>query len=131
MVNENKVKIMTKMAMYEHNEGTEDIAVSTYYKKDYMSLKVLISLIWVTFGYIVALLVFGVSFADEIMEHLSIGFLILLVAGVMAGYCVLLLGYGIGAYHFYQEKFIAARKRVKKFNQMLTRLNKMYEKERE
>jgi len=61
MVNENKVKIMTKMAMYEHNEGTEDIAVSTYYKKDYMSLKVLISLIWVTFGYIVALLVFGVS----------------------------------------------------------------------
>ncbi len=131
MVNEDRVKIMTKMAMYEKNEGAEDISVSTYYKKDYMSLKVLVSLIWVTFGYVIALLVFGVSFVDEIMDHLSVGLLIILAAGVIAGYCVLLLVYGMGAYHFYQEKFIAARKRVKKFNHMLTRLNKMYEKERE
>ena len=129
MIDENKLKIMTRMAMYEKKQGEEDIAVSTYYKKDYLSLKVLVSLIWVTFGYMIALLVFGVSFADELVEHLSVGFLILLVAGVIVGYCVLVLLYGVGAYHFYQKKFIAARKRVKKFNQMLTRLNKMYEKE--
>ena len=129
MIDENKLKIMTRMAMYEKNQGEEDIAVSTYYKKDYLSLKVLVSLIWVTFGYMIALLVFGFFFADELVEHLSVGFLILLVAGVIAGYCVLVLLYGVGAYHFSQKKFIAARKRVKKFNQMLTRLNKMYEKE--
>ena len=64
MIDENKLKIMTRMAMYEKNQGEEDIAVSTYYKKDYLSLKVLVSLIWVTFGYMIALLVFGISFAD-------------------------------------------------------------------
>ena len=130
MVNENKVKLMTKMAMYEKNEGTEDIAVSTYYKKDYLSLRMLISLIWVTFGYAIALLILCVAYVDELMEHLSMESFILFVAGVVIGYCVLLLLYGVGAYHFYQKKFIEARKRVKNFNHLLTRLNKMYEKER-
>lgn len=121
---------MTKMAMYEKNEGAEDITVSTYYKKDYLSLRMLISLIWVTFGYVIALLIVCVAYVDELMEHLSMEFLILFAAGVIIGYCVLLLLYGVGAYHFYQKKFVESRKRVKHFNRMLTKLNNMYEEER-
>ena len=35
MLNESKVKLMTRMAMYESKQGEEDFKISSYYKKDY------------------------------------------------------------------------------------------------
>ena len=37
MLNESKVKLMTRMAMYESKQGEEDFKISSYYKKDYRS----------------------------------------------------------------------------------------------
>ena len=37
MVKEDKVILMTKLAMYEQNEGKESIPVSRYYRSDYIS----------------------------------------------------------------------------------------------
>ena len=42
---------MTRMAFYEKTQGTEDFKISAYYRKDYVSLHMLCSLIWVTVGY--------------------------------------------------------------------------------
>ena len=41
MLNENKVKMMTKMAIYEKNEGKKMLRTAKYYKGDYVSLAVL------------------------------------------------------------------------------------------
>ncbi len=37
MVNEEKVKLMNKMALYEEKYGKEDFKIASYYKKDYVS----------------------------------------------------------------------------------------------
>jgi len=49
---------------------------------------------------------------------------------VIIGYLVLVIFYGIVASHFYGTKHEKARKRVKQFNHDLTRLNRMYEREK-
>ena len=36
MVNEEKVKIMNRLAMYEHGEGRKYLPVSRYYRSDYI-----------------------------------------------------------------------------------------------
>ena len=38
MVNEEKVKIMNRLAMYEHGEGRKYLPVSRYYRSDYIGL---------------------------------------------------------------------------------------------
>ena len=38
MVNEEKVKIMNRLAMYEHGEGRKYLPVSRFYRSDYIGL---------------------------------------------------------------------------------------------
>ena len=38
MLDEKKVKLMTRLAFYEQTQGKEDFKVSAYYRKDYASL---------------------------------------------------------------------------------------------
>ncbi len=42
MLDERKVKLMTKLALYEETYGKEDFKISSYYRKDYASLHVTI-----------------------------------------------------------------------------------------
>ena len=67
---------------------------------------------------------------DELMKNLNMQFLMMLAAAVIIGYLVLVIFYGIVASHFYGTKHEKARKRVKQFNHDLTRLNRMYEREK-
>ena len=38
MLDERKVKLMIKLALYEETHGKEDFKISSYYRKDYASL---------------------------------------------------------------------------------------------
>ena len=125
MLNESKVKLMTRMAMYESKQGEEDFKISSYYKKDYRSFHTIATIIWVTVGYAVAVGIGVIAFLDELMKNLNMQFLVMLAAAV-----VLVIFYGIVASHFYGTKHEKARKRVKQFNHDLTRLNRMYEREK-
>ena len=128
MLNESKVKLMTRMAMYESKQGEEDFKISSYYKKDYRSFHTIATIIWVTVGYAVAVGIGVIAFLDELMRNLNMQFLVMLA--VIIGYLVLVIFYGIVASHFYGTKHEKARKRVKQFNHDLTRLNRMYEREK-
>ena len=122
MLNESKVKLMTRMAMYESKQGEEDFKISSYYKKDYRSFHTIATIIWVTVGYAVAVGIGVIAFLDELMKNLNMQFLMMLAAAVIIGYLVLVI--------FYGTKHEKARKRVKQFNHDLTRLNRMYEREK-
>ena len=54
MLDERKVKLMTKLAMYEETQGKEDFKISEYYRKDYAGMHTICSVIWVTIGYVCA-----------------------------------------------------------------------------
>ena len=41
MVNMRKVRLMTKLAIYEKKEGKEDIKLGKYFRRDYVRLKIL------------------------------------------------------------------------------------------
>lgn len=118
------------MAMYESKQGEEDFKISSYYKKDYRSFHTIATIIWITVGYAVAVGIGVIAFLDELMGNLNMQFLVMLAAAVIIGYLVLVIFYGIVASHFYGTKHEKARKRVKQFNHDLTRLNRMYEREK-
>ena len=49
MINEEKVKIMTKLAMYEQGKGRKYLPVSRYYRSDYIGLFISGNIFWKTF----------------------------------------------------------------------------------
>ena len=38
MLDEKRVKLMTKLALYEETQGKDDFKVSEYYRKDYVGM---------------------------------------------------------------------------------------------
>ena len=44
MINEERVMLMTRLSSYEANEGKKDIAITHYYRGDYIGFQVLKSL---------------------------------------------------------------------------------------
>ena len=41
MLNEKKIALMTKMAIYEQGEGKKSFPMSKYYRSDYLSLRLI------------------------------------------------------------------------------------------
>ena len=51
MINEEKVKIMNRLAMYEKRGGKKYLPVSRYYRSDYIGLALIKNFFLVTIGY--------------------------------------------------------------------------------
>lgn len=129
MLDERKVKLMTKLAFYEQTDGKEDFKISEYYRKDYAGIHVICSVIWITLGYICAAGLMIIAGLDSIMARMSNGLLVTLVLAVVIGYFVLVIVYAVVSSHVFNKKHKEARHRVKRYNHNLIKLLKMYEKE--
>lgn len=128
MINEKKVKLMTRMASYEQNKGKEDFKINGYYRKDYVSMQRLYTFFWTTIGYVCVVgLVFMAGF-EKWMDQMSMEFFVTIAAVLVVGYIALLVFFFIVTNRVYNRKHQDARMRVKKFNHDLTRLLKIYEK---
>lgn len=59
MVNEERIKLMTRMAAYEKEKHKKNKKIVSYFKKDYISMQILQSIVYTTiaFGIILALYV--------------------------------------------------------------------------
>ena len=122
MLDERKVKLMTQLALYDQTQGKEDFKISEYYR-------ILYTVLWVTIGYIAVWAIAMIAGLDTLMEKMSTALLITLVLAAVVGYVVVLVSYIGIASHLYNKKHQEARQRVKRYNHILTRLLKMYEKE--
>ena len=130
MLNENRVKLMTRMAAYEEKKGKEDIPISSYYRKDYVGLNVLITILWTTIGYGLFLGLVLIGGMDNFLESLTITKMIILVLIIVVGYFVVLIVCATRAGSFYRKKYNKAKQRVKQYYRDLARLGKLYKREK-
>ena len=120
MLDERKVKLMTRMALYEEQQGREDLKVSAYYRKDYTSLHTLATILWVTIGYVCLVVLLGISVFDKLMEKMSVGMIIVTAIAIVA--------YAVYTHVTCNNRHKEARARVKLYNHDLARLLNLYKK---
>ena len=129
MINEEKVKIMTKLAMYEQGKGRKHLPVSKYYRSDYIGLALIKNFFLVTIGYVMAIAAVAVYFGEYLMENLHKMDLVSLGIYIIIGYVAALVGYSILTYIQYSVKYFKAKKSVKEYYTQLTELSKIYTRE--
>lgn len=129
MLNNEKIKLMTKLAVYEQKEGREDIKLSRYYKTDFIRFQILKSIVCVTISYVIVL---GVL-AFYNMEYLITNAVSMnygaLITYIVAIYVLLLAIYILGSILLYSIRFDQSRKRLGRYFHNLKTLRQMYEKE--
>ena len=104
MLDRSKVKLMTKLALYEQTQGKEDFKISSYYRKDYASLHVIYAFLSVSVGYVCLVGVLLLAGVENIMGNLSNGLIIFLFLIILAGYVGVVIVYCGIASHIYNEK---------------------------
>lgn len=126
MLNFKKIRLMTKIAVYEKKDGKEDIYLSKYYKTDYVRFQVLKSIITATIGY--ALIIAMILFYK--MEYLIKNAITLdyklIVTYILGFYLMVITLYGLGSVIGYSMKYDASRKRLSRYFKLLKRLEKIY-----
>ncbi len=129
MIKEDKVKLMTKLAIYEQGEGKKNIPASKYYRNDYISIKMIESAISTTIVYIL-LIVIGVLFnIDYLSEHIVSLDLIAIGKKIATGYVIVLIAFLIISYIVYSIRYKKIKKSLDKYGEDLKNLYLMYKKE--
>jgi uncharacterized BrkB/YihY/UPF0761 family membrane protein len=125
VINQEKVKLMTKIAAYEKNKGREDKRLMSFFKNDFVSLKSLGIQIGVTFA---LLLIFGGDFAIKVLENLAtITEYNFVGAGVkyLTIWIIFMLVYTVVAAFYNRIEYLKAEKRVNNYQKLLTQLEKI------
>ena len=129
MVNMRKVRLMTKLAIYEQTEGKEDIKLGKYFRRDYVRLKILHNIVAVTIGYLLVLAMI-IAYQMEYLikeavnlDYIGMGKIILGVYVIVITVYVMAAMVGYGLYYDY------SRKKLAKYFRMLRLLRSMYQEE--
>ena len=88
-------------------------------------------MIWVTIGYGIAVGLFAICTMEILLEGLTILKMLILMGIAVGLYIVILIAYGVGAAVFYRKKHKHAKENMKKYYRDLSRLQKMYKKEKD
>ncbi len=70
VLNENKVKMMTKMAIYEKNEGRKMLRTAKYFKGDFIAFGILKTLITTTFAFMIVAIMYVLCNAEDLLRIL-------------------------------------------------------------
>lgn len=129
MLNIRKTRLMTKLALYETGEGKEDIRLSKYYKTDYVRLQILKTILAVTVGYLLILLMVVLYKSEYLiaqavnLDYRAIGVTVLVI------YVVLLTIYTVGAIIGYSIKYDLSRGKLTRYFRILNIMKKIYREE--
>lgn len=129
MLNEERIKLMTKMAAYEANEGKKNVAIGNYFRGDYIGLQVIKSIISATIAFVI---VFGLFvfydfevFMSDIYKMDLLGF----GRTVITAYLIFVAVYALISYMIYTYRYAKARKSLKMYYNNLKKLAYLYDKE--
>ena len=129
MLNEEKVKAMSRLAIYENGVGKKHLQISKYFRTDYVGQALIRTFFLVTIGYFLILALLAAYFSEYLMNNIHKMDLRVLAISLIVGYVVLLVVYILVTIIVYNVRYFRAKKHVKKYYEQLTKLEKMYQKE--
>ena len=129
MLDVQKIKKMHKLAVYESGEGKQHLAISNYYRSDYIGLALIKNFFLTTIAYALLLMGWAGYRSDYLMNNLHRMNLPLLVVAALGGYIILLVVYSVLTYIYCTVKYAKAQKGIQEYYKALGQLKKIYDRE--
>ena len=129
MLNEERIKLMTKMAAYEANEGKKNVAIGNYFRGDYIGLQVIKSIISATLAFLIVFGLFIFYYFEVFMSDIYKMDLLGFGKTVVIVYLIFVAVYALISYMIYTYRYTKARKSLKMYYNNLKKLAYLYDKE--
>lgn len=130
MVNEEKLRLMTKIALYEKQHTSDEIRMVKYYKSDYIGLKMIGTAINATIGFILIYGLILIMNAEEFVANLTQIDLISFFSNILISYAFFLIAFMVVAYIIYGYRFRKGRESLKSYNSNLKKMIALLKKEK-
>lgn len=129
MLNVEKVKLMTKLSVYEKTEGKKYLPISKYYRSDYIGLALIKNFFITTIGYLLLVGAGMAYYSEYLLSNIHKMDLFSLGVELLLGYIALLVFYSLLTYIQYAVRYRKAKKSVKEYYVNLSKLARMYDRE--
>lgn len=129
MINEERVRQMTKMAIYEEGEGKRYVPMTQYFRHDYVGKELVKSVILGTLAFVLFAVVYLSCEMENLMKDINQIDLIGYVTDVLVKYGIFMAVYLLITYVVYNVRYSVGRRHVKRFYAHLKKVNKIYEQE--
>ncbi len=121
MIDIKKVRLMTRVSLYENSQGKKDIKMNRCRQSTYVTLKVIESVLCITIAFVLCAGLYSMRYFSEIVTegfavfrdtaiHLLIIYLVILVFGMFM------------TFFYYREKYRKAHDRIVAYDKDLARL---------
>jgi len=122
MLNERKIRLMTKTAIYEKGKGKEDMKINNYGGSDYVRFNILKTVLGAT---VTAILIFGLvvlyKMEDVMADVMKLDFF-KLGKEILVLYIIFVILYAVISLIVYQQRYYRASKRLKRYNMNLKKI---------
>ena len=129
MLNEDKIKLMTKLAIYEQGTGKKAIKSNNYSKSNYVSLNMIKSALAVTVAYIIIVVLFILNNAEAFINQLISVKLLNMAIRIIVLYVIVFTIYLLITYVISSMRYIRMQEMNRKYSEQLKELYMMYKRE--
>ena len=129
MLNEERIKLMTKMAAYEEHEGRKYLSIGSYFRGDYIGLQVIKAIISATLAFGVIFGMYVLYDFEVFMQDIYNMDILQFAKTVLLYYFVFVIGYSVISYVIYSVRYNRAKKSLKRFFYNLKQLSSLYDAE--
>lgn len=131
MLNEERVKLMTRMASYESTEGKKNEAVANHFRTDYVGLQVLKAVICATIAYMIVFGVYIYYNFEELMVNIYKMDLWEFAVTIIKTYAFTVIAYALLVYIGFTIKYSKAKQNLKRYFNNLKLLSALYANEKD
>ena len=129
MINESKVRLMTKAAMTKQKEERGAFRANRYDGPDYVTIKTIKGIIGVSFCYILILVLWALGRSEELLTQYTIESLITMAKGFVILYLFILVVTAAICVLVYTAQYWELKRKLRGYRSSIRKLNKMYQKE--
>ena len=129
MINEERVKQLYKIAIYEQNEEKEHRQTGLYYRSDYISKEVVKSFFFGSIAYVIMALLWVMSNWDLVMHQINTLEIIDTVIVMLVGYVLFLVVYLFATALVYYFRYKHSKKKLDEYVGDMKKAYNMFERE--
>lgn len=127
MLSQERIKLMTKMAAYEENEGKKYMSIGSYFRSDYMGMQVIRSVICGTLAFLLLAGLYVYYHFETMMQDIYKMDLMLMGRKVLFYYIVFIAAYSVLTYVIYSFRYSRAKRSLKHYYYHLKQLAAIYD----
>ena len=129
MLNEERIRLMTRAADFEQREGNSAFKVNDYYRGDYVSLHMVKAAISGSCAYIIMLVLWLFSQLESLLSNMHTMDMQSFLTGMVKWYILFMIVFEAVVFFAYNVKFNRTREMMKSYYQQLKEIGQLYEDE--